>query len=153
MLRDFEIDRKEPRIHDGVSVGRFGHGCCSSLRWGGQFRGDISYREDRGWRLDSTRQLRVAASIEVFLFFLALIPVRLRKDWRSHGAYAASIISLLAKMFGFQLSVYFLSGMMGMSLLEKDFMLYTYGMPVGSLVTLLGVFLIILGWREIAYAA
>jgi len=56
----------------------------------GQFRDDIGYREDRGWRLeDSARQLEVAAFIKVFLFFLALIPVRLKKDWRSHGAYAA----------------------------------------------------------------
>ena len=93
----------------------------------------------------------VAASIAVFLAFLALIPVRLRRNWRSHGIYAAFIISLFAEMFGFPLSVYFLSGILAMPLLEKDFMFYMYaiGMPVGSLVTFLGVLLIILGWREI----
>ncbi len=93
----------------------------------------------------------VAASIAVFLVFFALIPVRLKKDWRSHGVYAAFVISLFAEMFGFPLSVYFLSGFLGMPLLENDFMLYmlTFGMPVGSVVTFIGVLLIILGWREI----
>jgi len=28
---------------------------------------------------------RVAGSVAIFLAFLALIPVRLRRDWRSHG--------------------------------------------------------------------
>src|SRR3989304_5506936 len=93
----------------------------------------------------------VAASIAVFLAFFALIPVRLKKDWRSHGIYAAFIISLFAEMFGFPLSVYFISGIVGMPFIEKDFMLYMLriGMPVGSLVTFIGVLLILLGWREI----
>ena len=93
----------------------------------------------------------VAASIAVFLVFFALIPVRLKKDWRSHGIYAAFIISLFAEMFGFPLSVYFISGIVGMPFIEKDFMLYMLriGMPVGSLVTFIGVLLILLGWREI----
>lgn len=93
----------------------------------------------------------VVASIAVFLAFFALIPVRLKRDWRSHGVYAAFIISLFAEMFGFPLSVYFLSGILGMPLLEEDFMSYMYqiGMPVGSLVTIVGVLLIVLGWREI----
>ncbi len=93
----------------------------------------------------------VATSVAVFLAFFALIPVRLKKDWRPHGIYAAFIISLFAEMFGFPLSVYFLSGIVGMPFIEKDFMLYMLmvGMPVGSLVTFVGVLLILLGWREI----
>ncbi len=93
----------------------------------------------------------VGASIAVFVGFLALIPIRLKRDWRSHGIYAAFIVSLFAEMFGFPLSVYFLSSILGLRLFEKDFMLYMLriGMPVGSLVTFLGVLLIILGWREI----
>jgi len=96
----------------------------------------------------------VAASVAVFLAFFALIPVRLRRDWRSHGVYAAFIISLFAEMFGFPLSLYFLSSILAAPLLERYFMSYMYmiGMPVGSLVTFLGVLLIILGWREIYHA-
>lgn len=93
----------------------------------------------------------VAGSIVVFLVFLALVPVRLRGNWRAHGVYVAFVVSLFAEMFGFPLSVYLLSSALGLSLLERQFMryMYTFGMPIGSLITLLGIFLIILGWREV----
>lgn len=93
----------------------------------------------------------VAASMAVFLVFLLLIPVRLKRDWRSHGIYVAFVVSLFAEMFGFPLSVYFLSSVLGLTFLEKEFMLYMLriGMPLGSLITFLGILLIILGWREV----
>lgn len=96
----------------------------------------------------------VAVSIVLFVVFLALIPVRLRRDWRPHGIYAAFIVSLFAEMFGFPLSAYFLSTILGLTFFERQFMLYMYkiGMPLGSLITFVGVLLIILGWRE-AYRA
>jgi hypothetical protein len=50
--------------------------------------GNVSETElviDRGrWEL-------VAGSIAVFLAFVALIPVRLRRDWRTHGVYGAFV--------------------------------------------------------------
>ncbi len=93
----------------------------------------------------------VAASIAIFLAFLGLIPVRLRQNWRSHGIYAAFVVSLFAEMFGFPLTAYFLSTALGLTLFERQFMLYMYriGMPLGSLITFLGVLLIVLGWREV----
>lgn len=93
----------------------------------------------------------VAASIAVFLAFLALIPVRLKRDWRSHGIYAAFVISLFAEMFGFPLTAYFLSILLGLTFFERQFMLYMYkiGMPLGSLITFMGVLLVVLGWREV----
>lgn len=97
----------------------------------------------------------VAMSIVVFLVFLALIPVRLKRDWRTHGVYAAFIVSLFAEMFGFPLTVYFLSTALGLTFLEERFVLYMYtiGMPLGSLITFLGVLLVILGWKEVYRAA
>jgi len=93
----------------------------------------------------------VAGSIIVFLVFLAFVPVKPRGNWRAHGVYIAFVVSLFTEMFGFPLSVYFLSSALGLSLLERQFMryMYTLGMPIGSLITLLGIFLIILGWREV----
>jgi len=93
----------------------------------------------------------VAGSIALFLVFLALVPVRLRGDWRAHGIYSAFVVSLFAEMFGFPLSVYFLSSVFGLHLLERQFMryMYTFGMPLGSLITLLGILLIVFGWREV----
>jgi len=93
----------------------------------------------------------VAGSIALFLVFLALVPVRLHGDWRAHGIYVAFVVSLFTEMFGFPLSVYFLSSVFGLNLLERQFMqyMYAFGMPLGSLVTFVGILLIILGWREI----
>ena len=93
----------------------------------------------------------VAGSIAAFLVFLALVPVRTRGGWRSHGVYAGFIVSLFAEMFGFPLTVYFVSSAFGLTLFEREFMLYMHrvGMPVGSLVTFLGVLLIVFGWSEV----
>ena len=97
----------------------------------------------------------VAGSIVVFLAFLALIPMRVKRDWRPHGIYAAFIVSLFAEMFGFPLTAYFLSTALGLTFFEERFLryMYTLGMPLGSLVTFLGVLLVILGWKEVYRAA
>jgi protein-S-isoprenylcysteine O-methyltransferase Ste14 len=101
--------------------------------------------------IDRSRWDLVIGSIAVFLLFLGLIPVRVKADWRSHGLYVAFVVSLFAEMFGFPLSAYFLSTALGLTLFERQFMLYMYrvGMPLGSLITFLGVLLIVLGWREV----
>ncbi|MDR7538265.1 MAG: isoprenylcysteine carboxylmethyltransferase family protein [Armatimonadota bacterium] len=93
----------------------------------------------------------VVGSVAVFLAFLGLIPVRLRRDWRTHGIYAAFVVSLFAEMFGFPLTAYFLSTALGLTLFERQFMLYMYrvGMPLGSIVSAVGVLLVVLGWREV----
>ena len=44
--------------------------------------------------IDRGRWDLVVASVALFIAFLALIPVRLKQDWRSHGIYAAFIASL-----------------------------------------------------------
>lgn len=105
----------------------------------------------QGLRIVGGRWDWVVASIAVFLAFLALIPVRLKRAWRSHGIYVAFVVSLFAEMFGFPLSVYFLSSILGLTFFEQEFLLYMYriGMPLGSLITLLGILLIGLGWREV----
>ena len=105
--------------------------------------------------IDRGRWELVAGSIAVFLAFVALIPVRLRRDWRTHGIYGAFVVSLFAEMFGFPLTAYLLSAALGLKFFEQQFMLYMYqiGMPLGSLITFFGVLLIILGWREVYRSA
>jgi protein-S-isoprenylcysteine O-methyltransferase Ste14 len=93
----------------------------------------------------------VAMSVFLFLIFILLIPVRLKKDWKSHGVYTAFIVSLFAEMFGFPLSIYFISSILGLPVLEVDFTSYILhiGMPIGSFILFIGASLIILGWREV----
>lgn len=93
----------------------------------------------------------VVMCIFIFVLFLALIPLRLKKDWKPHGVYSAFIISLFAEMFGFPLSLYFISSLLGVTLVEESFMRYVVniGMPFGYFVILTGVLLIIFGWREV----
>lgn len=93
----------------------------------------------------------VVASAALFLAFLALLPVRVQRDWRGHGLYAAFVVSLFAEMFGFPLTAYLLSSALGWTLFEREFMTYMYrfGMPAGSAVTLVGVLLVVLGWWEL----
>lgn len=102
-------------------------------------------------RITRNRWDLVTGSILIFLTFVALIPVRLKRDWRAHGLYAAFVVSLFAEMFGFPLTAYFLSSLFGLTLFEEQFMSYMYrvGMPAGSLVTFVGVLLIVVGWREV----
>jgi len=102
-------------------------------------------------KIDRGRWDLVAGSVVIFLAFLALIPMRLKRDWRSHGLYAAFVVSLFAEMFGFPLTAYFLSTFLGVAFFERQFMLYMYriGMPLGSLITFVGVLLILFGWREV----
>ncbi len=93
----------------------------------------------------------VLMCIFIFIVFLALIPLRLKKDWKSHGVYSAFVISLFVEMFGFPLSLYFISSLLGVTLMEESFMRYVVniGMPIGYFVILIGVLFIIFGWREV----
>lgn len=93
----------------------------------------------------------VAASIALFLAFLALLPVRLKAAWRPHGVYTAFIVSLFAEMFGFPLTIYFASSYLNLTIFEREFMTYMYkfGMLTGSVVTVVGIILIVLGWKEV----
>lgn len=83
----------------------------------------------------------LAAAILTSLAFFLLIPVRIKRDWRTHGIFAAFIVSLFAEMYGFPLTVYFISTILGLTYFEKEFMLYMYavGMPLGALISTLGV--------------
>ena len=93
----------------------------------------------------------VVTSVATFLVFLLLIPIRTKGHWRSHGTYVAFFVSLFTEMFGFPLTVYFLSTWVSFPLAESSFMSYVYviGTIPGVILSLVGVALIVLGWRQV----
>ncbi|MCS4538762.1 MAG: isoprenylcysteine carboxylmethyltransferase family protein [Thaumarchaeota archaeon] len=93
----------------------------------------------------------VVVSVILFVSLLAFIAFRRRADWQSHGIYTAFIIALFAEMFGIPLTIYFVSSYFNWLNFQDGFLSYmdTTGMPIGLVITSLGMLLIVVGWKRI----
>jgi len=106
------------------------------------------------WIRDSLgKEGLIILNIVIVLAFLALLPFRkpTKNVWKSHGAFFAFVIALMTEMFGWPLFIFLLSPFFDVPMIARDFFATVghWTASVGTGVSLLGIVLIAIGWKQI----
>lgn len=95
----------------------------------------------------------IILNIVIVLAFLALLPFRrpTKNVWKSHGAFLAFVVALMTEMFGWPLFIFLVSPFFEVPTLARGFFETVGHWPasVGTGMSLFGIVLIAIGWKQI----
>ncbi len=95
----------------------------------------------------------IISNIIIVLAFLALMPYRrpTKNVWKSRGAFFAFVVALMTEMFGWPLLIFVLSPLFDIPRIAPEYfkMIGHWPATVGTGLSILGVVLIALGWKQI----
>lgn len=94
--------------------------------------------------------------IAIYAVFILFIPFYKKSQWKPVGTFAAFVVAFAIEMFGVPFSMYALGAVFGSQLPEGILWGHTFqqyigdaGTWIGLLVSLAGVAMVILGWKQI----
>jgi len=103
----------------------------------------------------------VALNVIIFGLFIVFIPFRKKLQRLPTSIYLAFIVALYAEMYGFPLTIYILSWVLGyqnplthtsghiLAPIIGETLFFTFIHPLSNLLIALGVLLVIFGWKRI----
>ncbi len=107
------------------------------------------------------QQTMILLNAAIFVLFIVFLPYRRKIAWKSKGVFSAFILALFAEMFGIPLLLYIIYPLFGTTvamlipgvgkfyLHQHFFILGWPGVVFGSYLTLAGMILVVIGWRQI----
>ncbi len=95
----------------------------------------------------------IILNVLIVLAFLALLPYRrpTKNLWKSQGAFIAFVIALMTEMFGWPLLIFLISPLVDIPVLAPEYfrMIGHWPAMVGTMLSLIGLALIAIGWAHI----